>query len=71
MEQLTTLGIEPGDKDSAARYFASLKEELAEEKAQEQAQAKVQTLVHAVEDLKKMADKFITQVPKLKEKGQG
>jgi hypothetical protein len=33
MEQLTTLGIDPGDKDSAARYLASLKFELADEKA--------------------------------------
>jgi uncharacterized coiled-coil DUF342 family protein len=71
MEQLTTLDIEPGDKDSATRYFSSLKEELADEKAQEQAQAKVQTLICAVEDLKKMADKFVAQVPELEEKGQG
>jgi hypothetical protein len=42
MEQLTTLDVEPGDKGSATRYLASLKEELAEGKtAQEQAQAKV------------------------------
>jgi hypothetical protein len=42
MEQLTTLGVEPGDKDLAARYLASLKAELAEEKAAwEQAQAEV------------------------------
>jgi hypothetical protein len=41
-EQLTTLGVEPGDKDLAARYLASLKAELAEEKAAwEQAQAEV------------------------------
>jgi hypothetical protein len=33
MEQLTTLGVDLGDKDSAARYLASLKSELADEKA--------------------------------------
>jgi hypothetical protein len=32
MEQLTTLGIKPGDKESAGRYLASLKSELTEEK---------------------------------------
>jgi hypothetical protein len=33
MEQLTTLDVKPGDKGSAARYLASLKEELAKGKA--------------------------------------
>jgi hypothetical protein len=33
MEQLTTLGIDPRDKDSAARYLASLKSKLTNEKA--------------------------------------
>jgi hypothetical protein len=33
MEHLTTLAIDPRDKDSAASYLASLKSELAHEKA--------------------------------------
>jgi hypothetical protein len=33
MEQLMTLGVHPGDKDSAARYLASLKSKLADEMA--------------------------------------
>jgi hypothetical protein len=33
MEQLTTLSVEPGDKDSTARYLTSLKSEPANEKA--------------------------------------
>jgi hypothetical protein len=33
MEQLTTLSVEPRDKDSASRYIASLKSELADGKA--------------------------------------
>jgi hypothetical protein len=33
MKQLTTPGVDPGDKDSTARYLASLKPELADEKA--------------------------------------
>jgi hypothetical protein len=32
MGQLTTLGVHPGDKDSATRYLASLKSELVNEK---------------------------------------
>jgi hypothetical protein len=35
MEQLTSLGVDPGDKDSAARYLASLKFERADEKVSE------------------------------------
>jgi predicted nucleic acid-binding Zn-ribbon protein len=69
MEQLTTLSVEPGDKDSAARYLAFLKAELEEEKAVlEEAQAKVQTLTLAVGNLKKTTNKFAAQVPKLEEK---
>jgi hypothetical protein len=42
MEQLMTLGVEPGDKDSAARYLASLKSELANEKnVRQEAQVEV------------------------------
>jgi hypothetical protein len=33
MKQLTTPGVDPGDKDSTAKYLASLKPELADEKA--------------------------------------
>jgi hypothetical protein len=45
MEQLTTLGVEPGDKELATRYLASLKSELTEEKtAWEKAEAEVGTL---------------------------
>jgi hypothetical protein len=33
MEQLTSLGIDPRDNDSATRYLASLKSELADKKA--------------------------------------
>jgi hypothetical protein len=32
MEQLTSLGIDPGDNDSATRYLASLKSKLVDEK---------------------------------------
>jgi hypothetical protein len=45
MAQHTTLGIEPGNQDSAAKSFAALKNELAKEKAaQEKAQADAETL---------------------------
>jgi hypothetical protein len=32
MEQLVALGVEPGDQDSAAKFNATLKNELADEK---------------------------------------
>jgi hypothetical protein len=60
MEQLTTLSVELGDKDSAARSLAALKSELAEEKAQ--AEAEAETLARAVRDVKKTADKFAAHV---------
>jgi hypothetical protein len=69
MERLTTLGVDPRDKDSAARYLASLKSKLVNEKAtRKEDKDKVQTLARACADLKKMADKFIAQVPKLEQK---
>jgi hypothetical protein len=60
MEQLTTLSVELGDKDSAARSLAALKSELAEEKAQ--AEAEAETLARAVRDVKKTTDKFAAHV---------
>jgi hypothetical protein len=57
MEQLTTLGVEPGDHDLAAKSLVALKYELAEEKAtREKAQTKDKTLARTVEDLKKTTD---------------
>jgi hypothetical protein len=45
MERLPTLGVDPRDKDSAARYLASLKSKLANEKAtRKEDKDKVQTL---------------------------
>jgi hypothetical protein len=42
MGQLTTLDVHPGDKDSATRYLASLKSELANEKnVRQEAQVEV------------------------------
>jgi predicted nucleic acid-binding Zn-ribbon protein len=68
MEQLTALSVDPGDKDLAASYLASLKSKLVHEKAaRKQAQDEVETLSRAVGDLKKMADKFAAQVPALEE----
>jgi hypothetical protein len=64
MEQLMTLGVELGDKDSASRYLASLKSELVNEKTvRQEAQVQVQTLARAVVDLKKTTDKFVAQIP--------
>jgi hypothetical protein len=69
MEQLTTLGIDPRDKDLAARYLASLKSELTNEKAaRKEAKDEVQTLAWACVDLKKTANKFTAQVPELEQK---
>jgi hypothetical protein len=62
MEQLTTLSVELGDKDSAARSLAALKSELAEEKAQAEAEAEAETLARAVRDVKKTTDKFAAHV---------
>jgi hypothetical protein len=56
-EQLTTLSIEPGDKDLVVRYLASLKSKLADEKAaRKEAQVEVQALARVVANLKKTAD---------------
>jgi chromosome segregation ATPase len=69
MEQLMALDVEPRDKDSAARYLASLKSKLADEKAaRKEAQVKVEALAQAVGDMKKTSNKFNTQVLELEEK---
>jgi hypothetical protein len=69
MEHLMTLGVDPRDKDSIARYLASLKSELADEKAaQKEAKDEVQILARTCVDLKKTTDKFTTQVPTLEQK---
>jgi predicted nucleic acid-binding Zn-ribbon protein len=69
MEQLTTLNVDLGDKDSTTRYLASLKSKLADEKAaRKEAKDEVQTLARACVNLKKTADKFTTQVPELEQK---
>jgi predicted nucleic acid-binding Zn-ribbon protein len=53
----------------AVKFLSVLKAELAEEKAtREKAQAEAETLARAVEDLKKMTDKFTTHIPTLEEK---
>jgi predicted nucleic acid-binding Zn-ribbon protein len=68
MEQLTTLGVELRDKDSAARYLASLKSKLANAKTvRQEAQVEVQILAQVVGNLKKMADKLAIQIPALEE----
>jgi uncharacterized protein YpuA (DUF1002 family) len=67
MEQLMALSVEPGDQDSAAKFLAALKSELAAKKAtQEKAQADI--LARAIGDLKKKADGLAAQVPFLDEK---
>jgi predicted nucleic acid-binding Zn-ribbon protein len=69
IEQLTTPDVDPGEKDLAAKYHASLKSELTDEKAaRKEAKDEVQTLARACADLKKMADKFTAQVPELEQK---
>jgi chromosome segregation ATPase len=69
MEQLTTLSSEPGDQDSAAKSLAVLKAKQVEEMgAREKAQVETETLAYAVEDLKKIADRFATQILALEDK---
>jgi chromosome segregation ATPase len=69
MEQLLALDVKPGDQDSAIRSLAALKTKLAEERVvQEKALAKNETLTHAIDDLKKSADRFAAQIPDLEEK---
>jgi hypothetical protein len=64
MAQLTALGVEPGNQDSAAKSFATLKNDLVQEKTGwEKAQADAETLAQAVEELKKIVDKFTNQIP--------
>jgi hypothetical protein len=63
------LGIFPGDPDSTAKAFTGLKIELDKEKAARKvAQIEVDTLTRAVQDLKIFADKFVVQIPTLKDK---
>jgi hypothetical protein len=63
MEQLTALGVEPGDQDLAAKSLAALKIKLAEGKtACEKAQIEVETLTRAVKELKKTAHRLAEQV---------
>jgi predicted nucleic acid-binding Zn-ribbon protein len=69
MEQLMVLGMVPGDPDSGAKAFATLKEELAKEKVvQQTTRAKVETLTQAMGDLKISANKFAAQIPVIKDK---
>jgi chromosome segregation ATPase len=69
MEQLMALGIEIGDLDSTAKSLAALKTELAEEKvARVKAEVEAETLARAVEDLKKMTDRFVARIPDLEER---
>jgi predicted nucleic acid-binding Zn-ribbon protein len=69
LEQLTSLGVDPKDNDSAARYLASLKSELSDEKAaQKEDKDELQTLAQACANLKKTADKFAAQVTELEQK---
>jgi hypothetical protein len=69
MEQLTTLDVDPGDNDSATRYLAYLKSELADEKAaRKEDKDELQTHARACANMKKMADKFTAQVPELEQK---
>jgi hypothetical protein len=66
MEQLMTLGVDHGDNDSTARYFASMKSKVTDEKAiRKKDKDELQTLARACYDLKKMADKFSAQVLEL------
>jgi peptidoglycan hydrolase CwlO-like protein len=65
-DQLASLGVEPGDQDSATKSLTSLKNELAEERlAREKAQADVRSLSRAVEDIKKSVDQLVAHVPSL------
>jgi predicted nucleic acid-binding Zn-ribbon protein len=69
LEQLTSLGVDPKDNDSAARYLASLKSELSDEKAaRKEDKDELQTLAQACANLKKTADKFAAQVTELEQK---
>jgi hypothetical protein len=69
MEQLTTLGVEARDKDSAARYLAFLKSKLVNVKTtRQEAQVEVHTHIRAIGNLKQTVDKFTAQIPALEEK---
>jgi chromosome segregation ATPase len=69
MEQLMALGVEIGDLDSTAKSLAALKTEMAEEKAARvKTEVEADTLARAVEDLKKMTDRFAARIPNLEER---
>jgi hypothetical protein len=69
MAQLIALSVGLGNQDSAAKSFATRKNQLAEEKtAREKAQANVDTLAWAAEELKNTTDRFTAQVLTLEEK---
>jgi uncharacterized FlaG/YvyC family protein len=62
------LGVWSGDQDLTDRSLTALKTRLAEEKdTREKAQAKNETLARAVDDLKKLVDQFMAQIPDLEE----
>jgi carboxylesterase type B len=62
------LGIIPGDPDSVAKAFATLKTELDKKKTiRKAAQIEADTLAWAVKNLTISADKFATQIPTLED----
>jgi septal ring factor EnvC (AmiA/AmiB activator) len=63
IEQLMALIVEPGDQDSTSKSLTALKSKLLEEKAARgKAQTEAETLAWAIDDLKKMVDRFTAQV---------
>jgi chromosome segregation ATPase len=66
VEQLATLGIKPGDQNSAVDTITALKNELADKtQAQEKFQTDTKTLSRVVEVFKKTADQLPAYVPSL------
>jgi hypothetical protein len=63
------LGIAPGDPDSTTKAFVDLKTELDMERATwVTGQVKIDVLTRAIKDLKISADRFMAQIPTLKDK---